>query len=107
MAPSTVSHQPVLATMDARILPSLQQRQKWSKPQRNLAVNDIVLLLDESTPRSSWPLGRVIEVYSNRRDGLVRSARVKTRLTKLVRPVDKIVLLESSSEDAIDASKDQ
>ena len=58
-------------------------------------------------PRSSRPLGRVIEVYSNRRDGLVRSAKVKTRSTKLVRPVDKIVLLESSSEDAIDASKDQ
>ena len=88
-------------------LPSLQQRQKWNKPQRNLAVNDIVLLLDENTPRSIWPLGRVIEVYSNREDGLVRSAKVKTRSTELVRPVDKIVLLESSAEDAIDASKDQ
>ena len=88
-------------------LPSLQQRQKWNKPQRNLAVNDIVLILDENTPRSIWPLGRVIEVYSNRGDGLVRSAKVKTRSTELVRPVDKIVLLESSAEDAIDASKDQ
>ena len=88
-------------------LPSLQERQKWNKPQRNLAVNDIVLLLDENTPRSIWPLGRVIEVYSNRGDGLVRSAKVKTRSTELVRPVDKIVLLESSAEDAIDASKDQ
>ena len=88
-------------------LPSLQQRQRWNKPQRNLAVNDIVLLLDENTPRSIWPLGRVIEVYSNRGDGLVRSAKVKTRSTELVRPVDKIVLLESSAEDAIDASKDQ
>ena len=84
MAPSRVSQQPVLATMVARILPSLQQRQKWIKPQRNLAVNDIVLLLDENTPRSSWPLGRVIEVYSNHRDGVLRSAKVKTRSTKLV-----------------------
>ena len=107
MAPSTVSQQPVLATMDARILPSLQQRQKWKKPQRNLAVNDIALLQDKNTPRSSWPFGRVIAVYSNRRDGLVRSAKVKTRSPRLVQPVDKIVLLESSSEDAIDASKDQ
>ena len=88
-------------------LPSLQQRQKWNKPQRNLAVNDIVLLLDGNTPRSIWPLERVIEVYSNRGDGLVRSAKVKTRSTELVRPVDKIVLLESSAEDAIDASKHQ
>ena len=70
-------------------------------------MNDIVLLLDEDTPRSSWPLGQVIEVYSNRRDGLVCSAYFKTRSTELVRPVDKIILLESSAEDAIDASKDQ
>jgi len=33
-------------------LPSLQQRQRWIKPQCNLAVNDIVLLLDENMPRS-------------------------------------------------------
>ena len=70
-------------------------------------MNDIVLLLDENTPRSIWPLRRVIEVYRNRRYGLVRSAKVKTRSTELVRPVDKIILLESSAEDAIDASKDQ
>ena len=70
-------------------------------------MNDIVLLLDENTPRSIWPLGQVIEVYSNRRDGLVCSAKVKTRSMELVRPVDKIILLESSAEDAIDASKDQ
>ncbi|KAK3735155.1 hypothetical protein QZH41_020254, partial [Actinostola sp. cb2023] len=49
-------------------LPSLQQRQKWNKPQRNLAVNNIVLLLDENTPRSAWPLGIVLEVYSNSKD---------------------------------------
>lgn len=77
-------------------LPSLQQRQKWNKPQRNLAVNDIVLLLDENTPRSFWPLGRVLEVYNNRKDGLVRSAKVKTRTSELVRPVEKIVLLEAA-----------
>ena len=51
-------------------LPSIQQRQKWNKPQRNLTVNDIMLLRDENTPRSIWPLGLVIEIYSNRRDGL-------------------------------------
>ena len=88
-------------------LPFLQQRQKWNKPQRNLAVNDTVLLLDENTPHSIWPLGRVTEVYSNHRDGLVRSAKVKTRSMELVRPVGKISLLESSAEDAINASKDQ
>lgn len=77
-------------------LPSLEQRQRWNKLQLNLAVNDIVLLLDENLPRSVWPLGRVLEVYYNRKDGLVRSAKVKTRTSELVRPIDKIVLLETA-----------
>ena len=81
-------------------LPSLQQRQNWNRPQRNLAVNDIVLLLDKNTTRSIWPLGRVLDVYRNQKDGLVRSAKVKTRSTELVRPIDKIALLESSAEIA-------
>lgn len=34
-------------------LPSLQQRQKWNHTTRNFAVGDVVLLLDEKTPRSS------------------------------------------------------
>jgi len=76
-------------------LPSLQQCQKWNKPQCNLAENDIVLLLDENTLRSLWPLARLLEVYKNRKDGLVRSAKVKTKTSILVRPVDKIVLLEA------------
>ena len=62
MAPSIVCQQSVLATMETRIFTLLQQRQKWHKPQRNVAANDIVLLLNENTSRSIWPLGQVIEV---------------------------------------------
>ena len=36
-------------------LPSLQERQKWNKEQRNVAFDDVVLVLYENTPRSSWP----------------------------------------------------
>lgn len=36
-------------------LPSLQEQQKWNKKQRILAVDDIVLVLDDKTPRNSWP----------------------------------------------------
>ncbi|KAK3728196.1 hypothetical protein QZH41_004911 [Actinostola sp. cb2023] len=78
-------------------LPSLQERQKWNKEYRNFQVNDIVLVLDENSPRCSWPLGRILEVYNNRRDGLVRSVKLKTRTTILVRPIDKIVLLEAAT----------
>lgn len=60
-------------------LQSLQQRQKWYKLQRNLAVNDIVLLMNKFLARSVWPLRRVLEVYHNKRDTLVHSAKVKSR----------------------------
>ena len=77
-------------------LPSLQARQKWIQEHRNLQPNDIVLIVDDTAPRSSWPLGRVVEVYYNTGDGLVRSAKVKTRSSTLVRPTTKIVLLEEA-----------
>ena len=77
-------------------LPLLQQRQRWVKPQKNLAVDDVVLVLDPKLPRGMWPLGRVLEVYSNRKDGLVPSVKVKTNQSELVRPITKLVLLESS-----------
>lgn len=76
-------------------LPALQERQKWNKQRKNLAVNDIVLIADEKTSRCTWPLGLVLEVHTNREDGLVRSVKVKTSTSLLVRPVDKIILLES------------
>ena len=77
-------------------LPSLQARQKWIQEHRNLQPNDIVLIVDDTAPQSSWPLGRVVGVYYNSGDGLVRSAKVKTRSSTLVRPTTKIVLLEEA-----------
>jgi len=61
--------------------------------QRNVKVGDVVLLHEENTPRFLWPLGLVIEVKEGR-DKLVRTVRVKTKSTVLVRPVSKIVKLE-------------
>ena len=79
-------------------LPSLQQRQKWNKLQRNVEVNDIVLVLDEKTFRCSWPLGRVLEVHTNKEDGLVRSAKIKTITSVMVRPISNLTLLEQAHE---------
>ena len=76
-------------------LPQLQERQKWTYPSRNFAVDDIVLVVDDRVPRSSWPLGRIISVRKNSTDEHVRSVTVKTRTSQYDRPVDKIVLLES------------
>ena len=77
-------------------LPSLQQRQKWNSPSKNFAVGDIVLVVDEKCPRSSWPLGRVLETFPNRHDGHVRRVKVKTMKSTFDRPIDKLVHLESA-----------
>ena len=36
-------------------IPLLQQRPKWNFLRRNLAKGDVVLVVDESSPRSCWP----------------------------------------------------
>ena len=74
----------------------LQERQVWNKTRQNIAVDDVVLVVDEKTPRGSWPLGRVLEVHSNRKDGFVGSLKVKASTTVLTRPISKIVLLEAN-----------
>ena len=77
-------------------LPLLQLRQKWVHPKRNLAVGDIVLVASESH-RNSWPLGRVVETFPDKR-GLVRLVKVLTKTAVYERPVDKLcVLVENES----------
>lgn len=69
-------------------LPMLQERQKWTQIRRNLTPGDIVMIVDDSAPRSSWVLGRVKDVK-----GLVRHVVIKTKTTTLERPVDKLCLI--------------
>ena len=58
-------------------------------------MGDLVLIKDEGTPRGLWSLGLVKEVKRGR-DNLVRSVRLTTKSTQLVRPVTKVVLLEGA-----------
>ena len=51
--------------------------------------------MDENSTRGLWPMG-IVEKVNTGRDGLVRSAQIRTRTTKLVRPVTKLVFLEST-----------
>ena len=74
-------------------LPSLQTRQKWQQPNRNIQKGDVVLVVDEKVPRGQWPLGRIIDVIEGR-DGLVRSCMVKFRKTTLIKPITKLCPLE-------------
>ena len=73
-------------------LPSLQSRQKWLQPDRNLKPGDIVLIVDQTAPRNSWPMGRVEQTYVGSQ-GQVRSASVKTKSATLTRPITKLCLI--------------
>ena len=51
-----------------------------------------MLVADPQAPRNSWPMGIVQELNIGNQ-GLVRSVKVKTQFSTLVRPITKIVLL--------------
>ena len=73
-------------------LPTLQQRQRWQQPERNLQIGDVVLIADETAPRCSWLMGRVLETHPDKQ-GYVRSVKVKTATSTFIRPVTKLCLL--------------
>ena len=79
-------------------LPELQCRQKWLKSRQNVQVGDLVLIQDETCPRGCWPLG-LVEGISVGRDGMVRSAKIRTKTSTLVRPITKLVMLEGVHYD--------
>ena len=81
----------------------LQQRQKWAECRRTFQGGDVVLL-QESSHRNDWPMGRVISANYDR-NGFVW--HVKLLMGKndtenghctIDRPVTKIVLLQESKE---------
>ena len=84
-------------------LKSLQIRKKWRKPNRNVAVGDVVVIKDKSQ-RNLWPMGLVLDVKTSK-DGLVRSATIKTKASTstnpsyLKRAIHDLVVLTSREEN--------
>lgn len=75
------------------ILPDMRQRTKWFEDQRPIAIDDIVILMDENAPRNCWIKGRVEELYPGD-DGKVRSVSISTSMGKYKRPVTKLIILD-------------
>ena len=72
---------------------------------RNLQVDDVVVVMDDNSPRNSWRIARVEEVYPDD-DSLVRKVQIKIANqnldrngrpagppASLCRPVQKLILL--------------
>ena len=74
-------------------LPQLQLRQKWKTTMPSVNVNDVCLIAEDKMTRSKWPLARVVDVIKGR-DGIVRTARLKTKHGVCSRPIQKILLFE-------------
>ena len=80
-------------------LPSLQERQKWLSPKRNLTRGDIVLMVKEDSPRGQWPLAVVEETFPGN-DGHVRRVTIRTaNQSRYQRDVRKLCLLERSESE--------
>ena len=86
----------------------LQPRQKWTSTSRNMRVDDIVIINDESIGRNEWPLARVSQVYPSS-DGRVRKVQLAladkainskekrvNKISYLNRPIHKLILLMES-----------
>ena len=78
-------------------LPNLNHRQKWFQQRRNAQKDDLVLLVDDTLPRSRWSLGCILEVFPDK-NGLVRTVLVKSRNTLLKRPITKLCLILRKEE---------
>ena len=76
--------------------PTLVERKKWLLERKNLQVGDVVLVVDDRSPRGHWPMGLVIEVRKDK-SGTVRSAQVKTSSNVYLRPVAKLCRLEQAA----------
>ncbi|KAA0199907.1 hypothetical protein HAZT_HAZT010866 [Hyalella azteca] len=84
-------------------LSELQRRNKWKTPRRRLKCGDLVLVRDKTTDRLHWPMG-LVQFVKTSADGLVRSATIRTIVTKnseitsriYERPIGELVLLEAT-----------
>ncbi|XP_055838851.1 uncharacterized protein LOC129906891 [Episyrphus balteatus] len=75
-------------------LKGLMNRYEWKYPQRDIAVNDLVVLRNEQLPPNEWRLGRVLKVYRGP-DDRVRVVDVKTQKGVVTRSVVKLCILPS------------
>ena len=73
-------------------LKTIVSRQKWHHLKSNLKLNDVVLIVDDASPRSHWRLGKITKTFPDEH-GVVRQVLVKTRGHEVRRPIHKLCLV--------------
>jgi len=68
------------------VLPELSPRTKWYKIFPELKVGDVVLVIEEGTPRGQWKIA-VVEETKKSEDQIVRSAKIRMNGKLFDRPI--------------------
>ncbi len=66
----------------------------WKTPNFDELVGKVVLIKDDHLSRNEWLIGQIIETIPSK-DGLIRNVVVKTAISKLRRPVQKLAVFEN------------
>ncbi|XP_050340580.1 uncharacterized protein LOC126766984 [Bactrocera neohumeralis] len=75
-------------------LKELHKRYKWKYPQRNIEVNDLVVIRNENISPNEWKLGRIQKVFPGL-DNKTRVVEIRTAQGTITRPITKIVILNT------------
>jgi len=75
-------------------IPALQRR-KWIREKGSLAIGDLVLVVEDNSPKGRWLLGRVVKTFPDH-DHRVCVAEIKTKNGTLVRPISNLCRLEEA-----------
>ena len=90
---------------------SLQERQKWALPRKNLRADDVVIVKDDDLPRNQWKVCRVVGALPEE-DWMIRKVKLEVgsqklapngkrsqALSTLERPIHKQILLMSTQDE--------
>ncbi|GFU73708.1 uncharacterized protein TNCV_21931 [Trichonephila clavipes] len=70
------------------------------KGESSIKEGDLVLIGDANNKRVNWPLGKVTKMYKGK-DGKVHVMEVKTQFGSVMRPIQKLYLLEVTTVDSL------
>lgn len=86
-------------------LHTLHPRKKWHRSNVDLAINDLVIIIEDNMPPAKWLMARVMQIHSSN-DGLTRRVTVRTKNGEVQRPIVKLCKLPIGNESmAIDGGE--
>jgi len=83
-------------------LPTIMQRSKWFQDTGNkVQKGQLVLLVNEGTPRNTWPMARIENLYPGK-DGVIRVVDIKDAKGNIYkRPMVKVAPLEMLTSEHV------